>query len=237
MHDTPQTAAGDVLTGRDLVKCYTLPDTGATVTVVDVPRFSLPAAAQVAIEGASGSGKTTFLNLLAGILQPDSGTVTVAGLELFSTPESRRDLWRGRHIGYVFQTFNLLQGYSALENVLLAMMFGRGADAAVAMDLLARVGLSDRAHHRPRELSAGQQQRVAIARALANHPALVLADEPTGNLDAERGREALALLRDVCAEQNAALLVVSHDHGILRQFPTVVPFTSINRAAPGGGSA
>ena len=237
MHDTPQTAAGDVLTVRDLLKCYTLPDTGATVPVVDVRAFSLAAAAQAAIEGVSGSGKTTFLHLLAGILQPDSGTVTVAGEALSSMSESRRDLWRGRHIGYVFQTFNLLQGYTALENVLLAMMFGRGADAAAAMDLLARVGLSDRAHHRPRQLSTGQQQRVTIARALANHPALVLADEPTGNLDAARGREALSLLRDVCAERDAALLVVSHDHGVLRQFPTVVPFASINRAAADGGAA
>src|SRR5690606_31877740 len=132
--------------------------------------------------GTSGSGKTTFLNLIAGILRADSGRVLVDGEEMTGRSESARDALRARTLGYVFQTFNLLQGYTAVENVLLGMLFGKGADRAYAEHLLERVGLADRMAYRPSQLSVGQQQRVAVARALANRPKLVLADEPTGNL-------------------------------------------------------
>jgi putative ABC transport system ATP-binding protein len=137
---------------------------------------------------------------------------------------------RAQHIGYVFQTFNLLQGYTALENVMLGMMFGNGADRAKAAALLERVGLEDRMNYRPRQLSVGQQQRVAVARALANRPELVLADEPTGNLDARRTQDALVLMREVCRENSAALLFVSHDDSILRQFDLVRELSEINDA-------
>src|SRR5439155_18368222 len=118
-----------------------------------------------------------------GILKADSGTITLAGGAMTGLREPGRDRQRAEHVGYVFQTFNLLQGYSALENVELAMAFGRGTDRAKAQHLLERVGLADRMRYLPRQLSVGQQQRVAVARALANQPDLVLADEPTGNLD------------------------------------------------------
>jgi putative ABC transport system ATP-binding protein len=144
--------------------------------------------------------------------------------------ESKRDRLRAEAIGYIFQTFNLLQGYTCLENVLLGMSFGPGADKARATHLLERVGLAHRLHHYPRQLSTGQQQRVAIARAMANKPKLVLADEPTGNLDRANAKEALALIRDTCRENGAALLLVSHDAEVLGAFPGSLNFADLNLA-------
>lgn len=218
-----------VLEVNELKKGFLSPD-GGRILVVDVPRFSLNETDQIALQGSSGSGKTTFLNLIAGILQPDSGSIHVAGREIGRLSEAGRDRLRAQSIGYVFQTFNLLQGYTALENVLLGMMFGRGTDTAYAKALLERVGLKDRMNYRPRQLSVGQQQRVAVARALANHPKLVLADEPTGNLDLHHAAEALRLIREVCREQGAALLLVTHDRDILTQFEHVQHLADINKA-------
>jgi ABC-type lipoprotein export system ATPase subunit len=138
---------------------------------------------------------------------------------------------RATTIGYIFQTFNLLQGYTCLENILLGMSFGPGVDRAFALTLLERVGLSNRLKHYPRQLSTGQQQRVAVARALANRPKLVLADEPTGNLDHKNAREALTLIREACRENGAALLLVSHDREVLAQFDGAQDLARINRAA------
>lgn len=222
---------------RDLVKSYPRAgvgqpgDTSRKVTVVDVRDFSLEAGAQRALRGESGTGKTTFLNLIAGILAPDAGHLTLDGRDLAELGEAGRDRLRAETTGYIFQTFNLLQGHTVLENVELGMAFGRGVDRARAAALLARVGLGERLHHFPRQLSTGQQQRVAVARALANHPKLVLADEPTGNLDARNSREALALIREVCRENGAALLLVSHDEAVLAQFDDVQDFRALNRAA------
>lgn len=218
-----------VLEIRDLKKSFRQPDKSFNL-IVDVPSFALEAGEQIALEGESGSGKTTFLNLIAGILQADSGSVCVDGGDMTSLKEAGRDALRARAIGYVFQTFNLLQGYTALENVLLGMAFGVGADKSKAMSLLERVGLKDRVNYHPRQLSVGQQQRVAVARALANHPKLVLADEPTGNLDHRRAQEALKLIREVCKENGAALLLVSHDREALAQFEKVESLSRINRA-------
>jgi putative ABC transport system ATP-binding protein len=218
-----------VLEISNLKKSYLAPD-GLRGDVIDVMRFSLREGEQLAMEGASGSGKTTLLHLIAGILTPDSGRIVIAGEEMTALGEAGRDSLRARTIGYVFQTFNLLQGYTALENVMLGQMFGRGADESRARELLARVGLADRLNYRPRQLSAGQQQRVAVARALANRPKLVLADEPTGNLDRMSAREALTLIRQACSENGAALLLVSHDQDVLSQFDQVVRLDTINRA-------
>ncbi|MEI6233205.1 MAG: ABC transporter ATP-binding protein [Planctomycetota bacterium] len=210
-----------------LTKSYISPD-GEKNTVVNVPRFALKEGEQVALEGQSGSGKTTFLNLIAGILQADSGTIVLDGKSLTSLSESARDTLRAQTIGYVFQTFNLLQGYTALENVALGMMFGPGADYARAKHLLERVGLGDRLNYFPRQLSVGQQQRVAVARALANKPKLVLADEPTGNLDHRNAKESLKLIREACTENGAALLLVSHDREVLGAFENVRNLTDVN---------
>jgi len=213
---------------QNLKKSYVTPD-GDTVPVVSVPSFELKKAEQAALEGESGCGKTTFLNLIAGILRPDSGQIVIGGQDISLLPESERDRVRANKIGYIFQSFNLLQGYTAIENVELGMHFGSGVDNDRAHRLLDRVGLSHRTGYRPRQLSIGQQQRVAVARALANSPELVLADEPTGNLDHTSAIEALELIRATCTEQGAALLLVSHDREILSRFENVRRFADINR--------
>lgn len=182
-----------------------------------------------ALSGSSGSGKTTLLNLIAGILQPDEGRVELDGRSISGAKEALRDRLRAELLGYIFQTFNLLQGYTCLENVLLGMSFGGKPDRARAVELLGRVGLSRRLEYFPRQLSSGQQQRVAVARALANQPKLVLADEPTGNLDPENAAEVLALIRDTCKENGAALLLVSHDKSVLGQFEEIRDLSEINQ--------
>ena len=219
-----------MLAVADLTKSFRSPE-GETVVIVDIPAWSVAAGEQVALRGESGSGKTTFLHLLAGILAADAGRVVIDGVEMTALGEPQRDRLRAEKLGYIFQTFNLLQGYTVLENVVLGMAFGpRGADRAHARAMLERVGLGHRLGHYPRQLSTGQQQRVAVARALVNRPKLVLADEPTGNLDRRHARESLALIREVCREHAAALLLVSHDEDVLREFDRVQDFKAINRA-------
>lgn len=212
---------------EDLSRSFVNPD-GERREVVRVKRFRLEEGEQMALEGASGSGKTTFLHLIAGILAADRGNIRLAGHDLTQASEAERDRIRAHSLGYVFQNFNLLHGFSALENVLLAMAFGAGPDPRWARTLLDRVGLSDRMNHRPAQLSVGQQQRVALARALANRPRLVLADEPTANLDAPRAKEAVSLLREVVSEVGAGLLLVSHDPAVLEQFPRRRALSEIN---------
>lgn len=212
---------------QGLTKSFSAPD-GRQSIIVDVPAFSLGAGEQLALRGESGSGKTTFLHLIAGILAADAGRIEIDGTDMAALGESKRDRLRAEKLGYIFQTFNLLQGYTVLENVLLGMSFGSGVDRAQARTTLERVGLGDRLAHYPRQLSTGQQQRVAVARALVNRPKLVLADEPTGNLDRRNATEALALVRETCRETGAALLLVSHDETALAQFERVQDFAAIN---------
>lgn len=221
-----------------LRKDYKDPD-GRVSSVIDIDHFELEANEQLAMAGRSGSGKTTFLNLIAGILTPDSGSIRFDGRELVGMSDSKRDRFRATEIGYVFQSFFLLDAYSALENVLLGMMFGEGPNPKLARELLGRLGLADRLHHRPHQLSIGQKQRVALARALSGKPRLVLADEPTGSLDQENATEALELMKGACREQEAALLLVSHDDQVLAGLDRRVELSEINRASrattPGAG--
>ena len=224
------------LTLSQLRKQYIGPD-GSVVRVVDLEHFSLGDGEQVALVGSSGSGKTTLLHLIAGILMPDAGKIVFNAtsadrVDLARLSEARRDIFRGRYIGYIFQTHHLLSGFTALENVLLGMSFtGRKHDPAWATHLLKEVGLGDRLHYKPQKLSVGQQQRVAVARALANRPTLVLADEPTGALDAGNAQQVLELIRRLCEEVKASLLLVSHDPAITAQFPRVVTLAELNRAS------
>jgi len=218
-----------LLTISSLRRSFVTPD-GGRRTIVDVPAFALAAGQQLALRGESGSGKTTFLHLIAGILAADGGSILIGDLDMAALSEHARDRLRAKNIGYIFQTFNLLQGYTCLENVLLGMAFGPGVDRARATAMLERVGLGQRLHHYPRQLSTGQQQRVAVARALASHPKLVLADEPTGNLDHANARASLALIRDTCRENGASLLLVSHDPEVLGAFEDMKDFSLINRA-------
>lgn len=222
-----------MLTVTNLTKSFVSPE-GTQMQIVNVPSFVLAAGEQLALRGESGSGKTTFLNMIAGILAADGGSVVIDGAEMTALSEAKRDRLRADKIGYIFQTFNLLQGYTVLENVILGMSFGpRGADRKHAREVLTRVGLGHRLDHFPRQLSTGQQQRVAVARALANRPRLVLADEPTGNLDRKHAADALKLIREVCREEGSALLLVSHDELVLGQFESRKDFADINLAMKG----
>jgi putative ABC transport system ATP-binding protein len=220
---------------RNLRKSYDAPD-GGRVSVLNVPSFDLADAEQVALLGGSGTGKTTLLHTIAGIVAPDSGSVTIdadgRSINLTDLSEADRDVFRGQHIGYIFQTHHLLHGFTALENVLLGMSFtDRKPDRQWAMHLLEEVGLSDRLNYTPAKLSVGQQQRVAVARALANRPKLVLADEPTGALDPTNAQQVLDLIRTLCTEVRAALLMVSHDHDIAKQMERIVDLKELNGAS------
>lgn len=291
---------------RQLKKQFVSPD-GAAVPVIDIDEFAMDDREQVALIGGSGTGKTTLLHLIAGILAPDSGQILFSfgddsaprtpapaggsrtaraigggtfseleggalpavppssdGLEapavsgeLDAAPaatgvlpyrglapqgpgviditrlsEARRDVFRGRNIGYIFQTHHLLQGFTAMENVILGMSFtGRPTDPAWAKHLLEEVGLGHRLDYKPAKLSVGQQQRVAVARALANRPKLVLGDEPTGALDPRTAQQVLVLIRKLCDEVGAGLLLVSHDPAISSQLPRGVSLAELNKAS------
>ena len=218
---------------RDLKVEYPRTD-GTHLSVLDVPEFKIEERSQVCIEGRSGSGKTTLLNVISGILSPTRGCVILDGASLELLNEAERDVMRGRKIGFVFQTFNLLSGFTALENVILGSVFAGdpnedGADTKKrGCELLDKVGLSGRAHHRPGMLSSGEQQRVAIARALMNKPRLILADEPTGSLDDKSGREALDLILSLASASGAALLLVTHDPAVMARFSTVIDLARIS---------
>jgi len=215
---------------RQVKKGYRTPE-GLVLTILDVPDFRMAAGEQVALVGPSGGGKTTLLNVAAGITKADSGEVRVGGVDLTKLHEVARDRFRAERIGYVFQTFNLLPAFSALENVLLGMSFGgRRADRKRAIDLLNRVGLGHRLHHRPQHLSVGEQQRVSVARALANQPKLLLADEPTASVDRANQQMILDLIRETCRENQVSLLLVTHAAEVADKFDRVEQLLEFNRA-------
>jgi putative ABC transport system ATP-binding protein len=221
----------------NVLKTYREPD-GNVLTVLDIERFQIASAEQVVLVGSSGGGKTSLLNIISGISTPDRGTVTIDGTEITRLPEVARDRFRAERIGFVFQTFNLLPAFSALENVLLGMSFsGKRVDSKRAAQLLERVGLGHRTSHRPSQLSVGEQQRVAVARALANQPSLLLADEPTANVDVKNQDLILDLIREACAESKVALLMVTHSPDVASRFPRVDRLENFDRAAAGAGAA
>ncbi len=177
--------------------------------------FEINPGEAVAIVGASGSGKSTLLGLLAGLDLPTAGSIRIDGIDITTLDEDARARLRGRSVGFVFQSFQLLPGLTALENVMLPLEIRGDRDAAVrARDFLGRVGLEERLTHYPRQLSGGEQQRVAIARAFASQPRLLFADEPTGNLDAVTGNRVIELLFGLRAEQGATLVLVTHDERV-----------------------
>jgi putative ABC transport system ATP-binding protein len=217
----------DLLRVQRLKKSFPTTNTKSS-NVVDVENFTLQNGEFCGLKGISGSGKTTFLHLIAGILSPDTGTIELQGDEVTSLSNSERDRLRANKIGYIFQSFNLLQGFTALENLTVAMSFAASFNHEYAIDLLDRVGLSNYLHYYPRQLSIGQQQRVALARALVNRPELVLADEPTVNLDSINAGKSFELLCNLCNEEKSSLLVVSHDEEILRSLNKTIEWGTVN---------
>lgn len=197
---------------------YSYPSTRSVGVALD--SLTLDPGEQLVLTGTSGSGKSTLLHLIAGLMEPDSGSIVVAGTDIHRLRAAKRDRFRGRSIGMVFQTFNLLQGFSAAENVMAALMFSdipRGAHAKRAASLLGSLGITTPGQL-VEQMSVGQQQRVAVARAIACSPALVLADEPTASLDPDHAESALNLLQDACRSSGAALLCVTHDTRVIDRF-------------------
>jgi putative ABC transport system ATP-binding protein len=176
----------------------------------------------VAVVGPSGCGKSTLLNLIAGVDRADAGSVRACGLELTTASEAELTLFRRRSLGVVFQAFHLVANLTAQENVALPLALDGRSDPGRVRALLERVGLAARAHHRPGELSGGEQQRVAVARALVHRPALLVADEPTGNLDSGNGARVLELLEELRRSEGAALVLATHDRGIVERAERVV---------------
>jgi putative ABC transport system ATP-binding protein len=218
---------------RDVTKSFSQPD-GTALPILDIPEFSVEAGEQVVLVGRSGCGKTTLLHVIAGIGRPTSGRVKIDGWDIALMAESEVDQFRAERIGYVFQTFNLLPSFSALENVLLGMTFGRvRAERERAKSLLKRVGLEHRLTHKPPMLSVGEQQRVAVARALANRPQLILADEPTANVDVGNQQQIIDLLCQTCEEEKVALIIVTHAPEVAEQFGRIEYLEQINRVRAG----
>jgi putative ABC transport system ATP-binding protein len=200
-----------------------VPSGSGILTILHPTDLVVPAGRVVTIVGASGSGKSTLLGLIAGLDAPSSGSIFIDGVDITTLSEDALARLRGSKIGFVFQSFHLLPSLTALENVLVPIEIAGGADPLRrARALLAEVGLSDRGHHYPSQLSGGEQQRVAIARALANDPAILLADEPTGNLDSTTGKQVIDLLLDIHTSRRTTLVVVTHDPEIAAIADTTV---------------
>lgn len=209
---------------------------GRDVTLA-YPDFTAGAGEQLAMIGPSGAGKTTLLHFIAGLLLPEAGQVRYGDVQVNALSESARDQFRATTVGYVFQDFHLMPGYSALENVLLGLGLAgvRGPEARRrAADTLTRLGLGARLHHTPRQLSTGERQRVALARAVAHGPRLLLADEPSAHLDRARAGQAVSLLQDTALNLGATLIVVSHDPLVMDAFGRRV---AVGQAEPQGVTA
>ncbi|MFM8944020.1 MAG: ABC transporter ATP-binding protein [Actinomycetota bacterium] len=208
---------------RGVTKTYRLGD--EVVRALDDVTLDIAQGEFVAICGPSGSGKSTLANIVGGLDRPDSGVVTVGGVDLSKAGDRELSAYRNRTIGFIFQSFNLQPRDTALENVMAPLVFagvGKKERRSRAAKTLELVGLGDRIDHRPTQLSGGQRQRVAIARALANEPAILIADEPTGNLDSQRGREVIENLRGLNRQFGVTLLMITHDPAVAASAPRVL---------------
>ncbi|MDR1320946.1 MAG: ABC transporter ATP-binding protein [Gracilibacteraceae bacterium] len=210
-----------ILQVNDLVKTYGKGD--AAVTALGGVNFSVEKGEFVAIVGASGSGKSTLMHLIGGVDRPTSGSVIVDGVEIFKLNESELAIFRRRNIGIVYQFYNLIPTLTAEENIMLPRLLdNRKPDEEKLRAILETIGLAGRARHLPNELSGGQQQRVSIGRALINDPALILADEPTGNLDSKSGREIIDLLKLSNKRYKQTLIIITHDESIALQADRII---------------
>ncbi len=210
---------------KNLSKQYRSPE-GQSITALYLQELQLESGEQVALAGPSGSGKTTLLHLISGLITPTTGEIRLDGERIDDLKGKKRDIWRGKNVGYIFQNYNLLNSLNALENILAAMAFGgvvpKSLQRKRAETLLREVGLAGRFYHRPHQLSGGEQQRVAVARALANEPRIVLADEPTASLDRENSQKVLELLTRLCREQNSLFILATHDQEVISRFTRII---------------
>lgn len=196
---------------------------GRTLTVLENISFSVEAGATMSIVGPSGSGKTTLLGLAAGLDRASTGSVGLHGIKLDRLSEDRRAAIRNEHVGFIFQNFQLLPTLTALENVMVPLeLRGERGIKGRALDLLQKVGLGDRGHHYPAQLSGGEQQRVSLARAFSNNPQLLFADEPTGNLDAETSEKIIKLIFDLNKEAGTTLVLVTHDNDLAQRTGRII---------------
>ncbi len=236
-HQGSPPSSGDAVEVDRLVFSYPNPGRKPPSPVLRIDALNLLHGERLFIYGPSGCGKTTLLGLLAGVLEPDSGTVRILGEDLGQMSRASRDAFRAAHIGYIFQMFNLLPYLSVLDNILLPTSINderkskiKRSPKEAAIALAESLGLRDQLHSRSSELSVGQQQRVAAARALIGSPELVIADEPTSALDTDSRREFLELLFEQCRAVSAALIFVSHDRGLLRMFDRSMDLSELNQA-------
>ena len=196
----------------------TVSDASGLLSILRDIDFSVAAGESVAILGASGSGKSTLLSIMAGLDTPSEGRVSLAGQDIFEMTEDQRAAWRGQHLGFVFQNFQLMGHLTALENVMLPLeLAGTQNAASLAKSILTQVGLSERLRHFPKVLSGGEQQRVALARAFVVDPQLLLADEPTGSLDAQTGESIMDLMLSMNKARNTTLILVTHDQKLAQR--------------------
>ena len=215
--------SNDVLVCRDLVRSFA--DAGTTLEVLRGVNVSIAAGERIAIVGESGAGKTTLLQVLGGLDLPTSGHVLVGGRDIAKLNGTQRGLLRNRELGFIYQFHHLLPEFSALENVAMPLLMRSDSLSSVrerATELLTRVGLGERLHHRPGEMSGGERQRAAVARALITRPALVLADEPTGNLDHANGEKVFALMLELNREFGSSLVVVTHDETLASRMDRIL---------------
>ncbi len=217
---------------KNLVKTYQSPE--GSIEIIKIPSFQLESGSQLSLMGPSGCGKTTLLNMISGIIAPDAGSIEINGVGVDKLSESQKDVFRSRNIGYVFQNINLIHSLTSMENVMLPMSFAaiksKAEQRQEAESLLKRLRLGHRLNHKPFQLSRGEQQRVAIARALANKPPLLLADEPTGNIDYSTGVQVVELLARLSREEEATLMMVTHNREFASLLPEIREIQDINRA-------
>ena len=206
---------------KNLAKTFHTP-MGEIAASIAIPSLQLEQGEALLLDGPSGSGKTTLLHMISGLLSADSGSIYFAGEDVSKLPTAQRDVWRADNVGYIFQRLNLLDELNVLENILLPQCWRKEKNKQTlrqrALALLEQVGLTQKAACFPRELSIGEQQRVAVVRALVHKPKLLLADEPTASLDLENGKVVLGLLRQLCRENNVALLLSTHDEAVKASF-------------------
>jgi putative ABC transport system ATP-binding protein len=212
----------------DNLKKYYFKD-GLARLIIDIPHFHLNQGEQIVLVGKSGTGKSTLLHLIAGLTQASEGTFFIDGVAIHQLSETKRDAFRGKNIGMIFQTYHLLPGLTALENVQACEILNGNTKSNNAREILTRLGLADRLNDLPETLSSGQQQRVAIARALCLNPKILLADEPTAGLDHDNAIIVLNLLKEECQRLNACLILVTHDEFAKKQFTRNINLSELSK--------